>query len=149
MTLIFRQDLNSSVMTGSKRIVDHTTFAELQWKRDPFSTNFFILPLGFQERSHLFTKEFVEVLKDIHALQCIRDSPDFILEDTVMMVNLDNHHASIESRLVGLPNLSLFSECCHLAAYLCACMLCCKVYRHSVIPVSNLFELPFLLLISI
>ncbi|KUJ15540.1 uncharacterized protein LY89DRAFT_648891 [Mollisia scopiformis] len=131
---IFWQDLNTSVITGSKRVVDHTTFPELQWRRDPFSLNYFILPPGFQDQTHLFTEEFVEVLKDIHALQCIRDSSDFIAEDTLMMVNLDNHHASIESRLAGLPNSSLFSECVHFAAYLCACMLCCKVYRHSVIP---------------
>ena len=138
--------MNSSVMTGCHRIVDHTTFAELQWRRDPFSPNFFVLPQGFQTRTHLLTEEFIEVLKDIHALKCIRDSPDFALEDTIMMVNLDNHHASIESRLIGLPNSSLFSECSRLAAYLCACMLCCKVYRHSVIPVGNLVDSLFLLL---
>ncbi|KAE9365536.1 hypothetical protein N431DRAFT_473585 [Stipitochalara longipes BDJ] len=131
---IFWQDLNTSIMTGSKRIVDHTTFAELHWGRDPYLVNFFVIPPGFQDRSHMFTEEFVEVLEDINALQCIRDSPDFILEDTIMMVNLDSQHASIESRLVDLPNSSLFLECCRLAAYLCSCMLCCKVYRHSLIP---------------
>jgi hypothetical protein len=125
-------------MTGGKRVVDHTTFAELQWRRDPFSPDFFVLPRGFQKRLHLLSGEFVEVLKDIHALQCIRDSPALAREDTIMMVQVDNHHASIESRLVGLPKLSVFQECCHLAAYLCACMLCCKIWHHSVIPVSKL-----------
>jgi hypothetical protein len=138
-----RQDLNSSVITGCCRVVDHTTFTELRWRRDPFSPNIFVLPPGFQMRIHLLTEEFIEVLKDIHALQCIRDSPFFSHEDTILMMHIDNQHASIESRLVGLPKLSYFLECCYLAAYLCACMLCCKVYRHSVIPVS---EVPGLLL---
>ncbi|KAJ4249276.1 hypothetical protein NW757_007853 [Fusarium falciforme] len=71
---IFWQDLNSSVMTGSKRVVDHTTFSELHWARDPFSPNFFILPPGFQSLSHVFDEEFIEVLKDVHALKCIRDN---------------------------------------------------------------------------
>ncbi|KAJ8131521.1 hypothetical protein O1611_g2104 [Lasiodiplodia mahajangana] len=33
---IFWQDLNSSVLAGSSRIVDHTTFSELKWTRDQF-----------------------------------------------------------------------------------------------------------------
>src|SRR6187399_2926365 len=68
-----RQDLNSSVMTGSSRVVSHTTFAELHWRRDPFSQRLHRLPPGFQALAHLLTKEFTEVLEDVHALQCIRD----------------------------------------------------------------------------
>ncbi|KAF5628955.1 nucleoside diphosphate sugar epimerase [Fusarium sp. NRRL 52700] len=45
---IFWQDLNSSIMVGSKRIVDHTTFTELKWQRDSIAPDFFELPPGFQ-----------------------------------------------------------------------------------------------------
>ncbi|KAN0099217.1 hypothetical protein V8E51_012992 [Hyaloscypha variabilis] len=132
---IFWQDLNSSVMTGSSRVVDHTTFSELQWRRDPSSPNFFILPPGFQAQSHVLGEEFVEVLKDVYALQCIRDSGVYFdIEDVISMAQIDNHEASIQSRLVSLPNRSSISECCHLAAYLCSAMLRCELWRASTIP---------------
>ncbi|RDW60540.1 hypothetical protein BP6252_11923 [Coleophoma cylindrospora] len=96
---IFWQDLNSSILAGSTRIVDHTTFAELQWTRDSFSPNFFLLPPGFQSRSHLLTKDFIAVLEDIHALQCIRDIPYFTKADVLLMARINNHTASIQSRI--------------------------------------------------
>lgn len=136
-TTIHRQDLNSSVMTGSNRVVDHTTFAELQWKRDPCSPNFFTLPPGFQTQSELLGPEFVEVLKDVYALQRIRDTALFGAEDEISMARIDSHQASIQSRLVSLPNGSSILECCHLAAYLCSAMLRCKLWRASTIPVSQ------------
>ena len=139
--LRFRQDLNSSVITGSKRIVDHTTFAELQWGRDPFAPDAFTLPPGFQRTSHLLSEDFVEVLKDIHALRCIRDSRQFVGFDTAALARIDNHQASIQSRLESSPRRCAFSKCCHLAAFLCAAMLRCKLWPASVIPVSNLLAM--------
>ncbi len=133
-----RQDLNSSVITGSDRIIDHMTFAELQWRRDPFTPTFFVLAPGFQKIDHLFAEDFIEVLKDIHALQCLTDLPGYSCQNPVEMLRVDNQQASIGSRLVDLPKLSAFTEACYLAAYLSACMLCCKVWRHSVMPVSEL-----------
>ncbi|KAJ5152935.1 N-ethylmaleimide reductase [Penicillium canariense] len=131
---IFWSDLNSSVMTGSSRIVDHKTFAELQWRRDPLSPDFFILPPGFQAQAHFLGEDFAEVLKDVFALQCIRDSALFGREDVISMAHIDNHQASIQSKLVSLPNHSSISECCQLAAYLCSTMLRCKLWRTSTIP---------------
>ncbi|KAK2029181.1 hypothetical protein LX32DRAFT_617604 [Colletotrichum zoysiae] len=131
---IFWQDLNSSIMSGSDRIVDHTTFSELQWRRDPFLPTFFVLAPGFQKRVNLFPEDFIEVLKDINALQCVQELPGYSCQNPVEMLRVDNHQASIGSRLVDLPKLSPIIEACHLAAYLSACMLCCKVWRHSVIP---------------
>lgn len=131
---IFWQDLNSSILARSIRIVDHNTFAELQWTRNQFPPSFFRLPPGFQERSHLLTKEFIEVLEDIHALQCIRELPRFTKGDVMQMALINNHTASIQSRLVGLPALSPAVECCHFAAYLCSVMLCCTVWCALVIP---------------
>jgi hypothetical protein len=55
----------------------------------------------------LLTEEFVEVLKDIHALKCIRDSPDFALEDTIMIVNLDNPHGSNGSISMTITVISI------------------------------------------
>ncbi|KAJ5744486.1 N-ethylmaleimide reductase [Penicillium manginii] len=121
-------------MTGSHRIVDHTTFAELQWSRDPFALKFFILPPGFQEHSKILGESFLEIIRDIFALQCIRDSALFGHENAISMARIDNHQASIQSRLVSLPNHSSISECCHLAAYLCSTMLRCKIWRTSTLP---------------
>lgn len=132
-----RQDLNSSVMTGSSRVVDHTTFSELQWTRDSFSSTFFTLPPGFQALSDILGEEFVEVLKDVYAFQCIRDSAILGTEDVMSMAYIDNHQASIQSRLVSLPNHSSISDCCHLAAYICSTMLRCRLWRTSTIPVSQ------------
>ncbi|UKZ51043.1 hypothetical protein TrVGV298_004798 [Trichoderma virens] len=113
---IFWQDLNSSVMTGSSRIVDHTTFVELQWKRDPFASTYFVLAPGFQRISHLFDEDFIEVLKDIHALQCVQDLPRYSCQNPIEMLRVDNQQASIGSRLVDLPKLSATMEACYLAA---------------------------------
>ncbi|KAJ5662159.1 uncharacterized protein N7477_009775 [Penicillium maclennaniae] len=129
--------LNASVMTGSGRFIDHTTFPELQWKRDPFSPKLFTLPSGFQPQAHLLGEEFVEVLKDVFALQCIRDSTFFGKEDVITISYIDNHQASIQPRLVSLPTVSLVSDFCHLAAYLCLTMLRCKTWRTSTIPLLH------------
>ncbi|KAH7134440.1 putative N-ethylmaleimide reductase, partial [Dactylonectria macrodidyma] len=129
------QDLNSAVMTGSSRIVDHTTFTELHWTRDPLTPEAFVLPHGFQKRSQLLTEEFIEVLKDVYALQCIRDSGQYDAEDKAAWIaNVDNHQASIQSRLVELPYVSSFLDCCYVATYLCSTVLRCKMWRGSVIP---------------
>ncbi|CAI7634804.1 unnamed protein product [Penicillium pancosmium] len=106
---IFWTDLNASVMTGSRRIVDHTTFAELEWKRDPFAPNFFILPPGFQQHAALLGESFLDILRDIFALQCIRDSALFGQEDVISMAHIDNHQASIQSRLSYISS-QLLSE---------------------------------------
>ncbi|KAM3066693.1 hypothetical protein ACMFMF_010198 [Clarireedia jacksonii] len=131
---IFWQDLNSSVMTGSSRVVNYTTFTELQWKRDSYPPSFFRLPPGFQVRSHILTKELVETLEDIHALQSIRELSSSSSYNPVSMAHINNHQASIQSRLVGLVYHSPVLECCKLAAYLCSSMLCCKVWCALVIP---------------
>lgn len=137
LTSLIRQDLNCSVMTGSTRIVDHTTFSELKWTRYPFSSKCFVVPPGFKPLTHLLGDEFIEILKDVYALQCIRDNLWCAKENVISMAYIDNHQANIQSRLVGLSSHSSFSECCHLALYLCSTMLRCKIWRTSVIPVSQ------------
>ncbi|KAH8901222.1 hypothetical protein GQ53DRAFT_835105 [Thozetella sp. PMI_491] len=130
---IFWQDLNAALMSGSERVVDHTTFAELGWRRDPFSHPLFEIPQGFQSVAHLFTDEFIELVEDINALQRILDSPNFV-DDSIALMHIDSHQASIESRLWSLPKSTPFQECCSYAAYLSANLLCCKVWRTSAIP---------------
>lgn len=132
-----RQDLNSSILTGTRRIYDHTTFSELQWTRDPFVPNFFRPPPGFQTRSDLLTTELMQVLEDLHALQCIRDVPHYTKGDPMLMAYINNHTASIQSRLVSLQDVSPVQECCCLAAYNCSVMLCCTVWCALVIPVGH------------
>lgn len=70
-------------------------------------------------------------------MQCIRDSPDFSPDDALTIAHIDNHQASVESRILGLDKLSIFEECCHLGAYMSACAICCKVWLGSTIPVSK------------
>lgn len=139
LTFFNRQDLNCSVMTGSSRVFDHTTFAEIHWGRDSFLSHLYVLSPGFETRSDLLNKDFVGILEDLHALQSIRDSPNFICDDATDMLRIDNHQASIQSRLaiLSVSNMPIFSECCNLAAYISACQLCCKVWRSSSIPVSK------------
>ncbi|TVY83896.1 hypothetical protein LSUE1_G001963 [Lachnellula suecica] len=131
---IFWQDLNSSVMTGSRRIVDHTTFPELHWRKELLPSEFYTLPSGFQAQAQILGPDFIGILTDIYALQCVRDSDIFSKDDAISMRYIDNHQASIQSRLVSLPNYSSISECCHLAAYLCSAMLRCKIWGASTIP---------------
>ena len=138
LTLADRQDLNASILTGSTRIVDHTTFAELVWLRDPFSPNYSRLPSGFQAMSHLLSKDFIAILEDINALQCIRDHPRSTKTDLMLMVNINSQTASIQSRLAGLTVECAILECCRLAAYICSVMLCCTIWCSQVIPVSQL-----------
>ncbi|KAJ4076858.1 hypothetical protein NW761_012396 [Fusarium oxysporum] len=61
---IFWQDLNSSIMVGSKRIVDHTTFTELQWQRDLIAPDFFELPPGFKSNVTAQLLREVEKIRD-------------------------------------------------------------------------------------
>lgn len=138
LCLIFwqRQDLNSSILVGSQRIVDHTTFTELTWKRDPACQDLFQLPPGFQVRSHLFGDEFIEVLQDIHALQRIRDEYQRSGRH-VSTVSINAHIASIQSRLERLPKETPLLRCCYLGAYISSVMLCCTVWCALVIPVSR------------
>ncbi|OQE04766.1 hypothetical protein PENVUL_c030G04018 [Penicillium vulpinum] len=114
---VFWSDLNGSVMTGSSRVVDHTTFSELQWRRDPSNPDFFILPPGFQSRSYLLDQNFVEILRDVFALQCIRDSPILGTEGPMSMAHIDNHQASIQSRLNVAAKRHIYARLCCAANY--------------------------------
>lgn len=138
-----RQDLNSSVLTGSSRLFSHTTMTEMQWTRDVVSyQDWFTLPPGFERLSHLFPRDFFEVIEDVHTLQHMRDAPYFICQDTIAMLHVDNHQAWVCSRLQQLlaqpeRTSSAVVECCYYAVYLSSTMLCCKVWRKSPIPVSE------------
>ncbi|UZP32279.1 hypothetical protein NXS19_000095 [Fusarium pseudograminearum] len=132
---IFWQDLNSSIVVGSKRIFNHKSFAELEWERNSVARDLLQLPPGLQIRSHLFSDEFIEVLEDIYALERIRD--DYRPADCVVStVFINDQTASIQSRLEALPKETQISSCCYLGAYLCSVMLCCTVWCALVIPTN-------------
>lgn len=132
-----RQDLNSSVLIGSTRAFDHTTFPALDWERNPAASQSYILPPGFQKASQLLDPNLVEILKDVHGLQRIRDGDFFDKQDMVLLRTIDNHQASIQSRLMSLPAQSSISDSCRLGAYLCSTTLRCKLWHASVVPVSQ------------
>lgn len=129
--------MNASILSGSDRIVDHTTFSELLWQRDSFTPNFYQVPSGFEKISHLLCENFTEVLEDLHALQCIRNCSSYKKGDPFIMAYLNNHTASIQSRLVNLIMPSPMLKCCYTAAYICSIMLCCHAWCALVIPVSH------------
>ncbi|KAG7135407.1 hypothetical protein HYQ46_008929 [Verticillium longisporum] len=138
---IFWQDLNSSVMTGSSRTFHHQSFPELSWSRDKRSSTSFKLPPGFQMWSSVLGHTFLEIMEDVHALQQIRDTNLFGPEDAMSMANVDNHQASIQSRIVDLEAASSISDCCYVGAYLCSTMLRCKRWRASVVPLHLSLQL--------
>ena len=132
-----RQDLNAAILSGSSRIVDHTTFGELQWTREALPADFFAVPAGFQTQSNLFPGDLLEVLKDIRALQWIRDRPIYSRTNPSEMARINDQIASIQSRLERLRNFTPTMECFRLAAYICSVMLCCSVWCAAVFPVSQ------------
>ncbi|PKK44067.1 hypothetical protein CI102_10756 [Trichoderma harzianum] len=134
---IFWQDLNASILSGSDRIVNHNTFSELRWQRDSFTPSFYRLSPGFDVISHLLSEDFVEILEDLHALQCIRNYSSYEKGDPFLMAYINNHTASIQSRLANfLATPSPILKCCSTAAYICSIMLCCHPWCALVIPVS-------------
>lgn len=128
--------MNASILSDSGRIVNHTTFSEQLWQRDSFTPDFYQLPLGFQEISHLLSDSFIEVLEDLHALQCIRDCSIYRKGDPFIMAYINNHTASIQSRLANLVITSPMLRGCYIAAYICSIMLCCHIWCTLAIPVS-------------
>lgn len=75
------------------------------------------------------------MLEDVQALQYIREGPGFTNNYMELMAGINNHTASIQSRLASLSGLSPVQECCRLAAYMSSVMLCCTVWCALVIPV--------------
>lgn len=128
--------MNASILSGSDRIVDHDTFSELRWQRDPFTPSFYQLPSGFEVILQLLSEDFVEILEDIHALQCIRNYSTCEKGDPFVMAYINNYTASIQSRLANLATPSPILKCCSTAAYICSIMLCCHPWCASVIPVG-------------
>lgn len=126
------------MVVGSERVFDHTTFPELRWVRDPFAPSMFTAHTGFTARGLVLSDEFKEIIKDLHALQRVRDVYEISRADAVMIHQIDNRQASIESRLFECmarrgPS-SLLQECCILAAYLCTYNLYTEIWQGSVIP---------------
>ncbi|KAK8041109.1 hypothetical protein PG994_014116 [Apiospora phragmitis] len=102
--------------------------------REALPADFFDIPTGFQLRSHLFNNEFLEVFKDVRALQWIRDHPIYSRNNPADMALINDQTASIQSRLAGLRHLQPTMGCFRLAAYICSVMLCCSVWCAAVFP---------------
>ncbi|KAI9689920.1 MAG: hypothetical protein M1822_009802 [Bathelium mastoideum] len=136
---VFWQDLICAVLTGSTRAIDHETFVELIWRRDPLLLPIFQVPEGFVRSADLLGSEFLSIVRDIRALQAIRDATDVDYYDSVTIMRLDNHQASIESRLYNLGKDPMRFEnpalyCCIVAAHICTYMLFTEVWSASVVP---------------
>jgi hypothetical protein len=133
-----RQDLNSAVMTGSERIITHETFPELAWSRDSFHDSLYTLPAGFIPMTDLFNGDIKAIFEDIHALQCMRDSPACQSQDPRTIRQFDNQQAWIESKIhetrSRLSENEYLLECCLIVAYLCTYLMYTDVWHGSLIP---------------
>lgn len=135
---IFWQDLNSAWIIGSERRFSHDSFPELHWGRNPFLSSVYMLPPGFEPLRHVFGGDLVKVVQDIYALQHYRESSIVDLDDPTSLLHLDNHQASIESRLYSqfltTDESSGALAGCILALYLCTYMLFSEVWAGHFIP---------------
>lgn len=127
------------MFTGSGRVISHDTFTELSWRRDPFCLSLFQIPPGFEAHADFLGNDFLAIIEDIKALQTIRDTVEVDHHDTISLMHLDNHMASIESRLYNLGMGPLRYEqptlyCCILSAYLCTYALFTVVWDSSLLP---------------
>lgn len=128
---IFWQDLNASIMTGSKRYTDHETFAELFWRRDPLLPSIYTFPPGFSVIRHLMSEGLITTFEDILGLQLLREHADGPEPwDVVAFMHIDNAQAWIESRLwQRTPSeRTTLLDCCRLAAYLCTFWLFVEIW---------------------
>lgn len=126
--VINRADLFFAVLTGSQLVLSHETFAEFSWKRDSLCTSLFHTPVGFSVHAHLLGSDFHAIAALMNAFQTIQDHFEIDLGDTISIMHLDSHQASIESRLYNLGSGSTrfvnpILYCCLLASYLCTYML--------------------------
>src|SRR5687768_2282746 len=144
-----RSDLNSSIMTGSRRVIDHTTFSEFQWSRDSKTPAMFELPSGFKVLRFELGDEFLEVIRDLYALRCIRDADLPIPKDSISVMRIDNHQASIQSRLFSLPRNSEVASCCFIGAYMCSTTLRCISWHNPTIPVSTSLRFQYFFVVCI
>ncbi|KAL7902837.1 hypothetical protein HDV63DRAFT_384728 [Trichoderma sp. SZMC 28014] len=135
---IFWQDLNSAWIIGSERRFAHDSFPELHWSRNPFLSSVYMLPPGFEPLRHEFGSDLIKVVQDIYALQHYRESSIVDLDDPTSLLHLDNHQASIESRLYShfltTDESSGVLAGCILALYLCTYMLFSEVWAGHFIP---------------
>lgn len=140
---VFRQDLNTATITGSERILDHTSFSELYWRRDPLLIKLYALPPGFLRISHLLTGELVEIIEDVHALQLISEmycEPAPL--DAISAMQIDNQQAWIESRIqtLRIREDPILKSCC-LTLYLCTYLSCTTIWQSALISVSHCYLL--------
>jgi hypothetical protein len=125
-------------MTGSERVLSHTSFPELNWKRDPLLSSLYTLPQGFMTKSALLGEETTALFEDIRALQVMRDSLDFHYDDPASILYFDNQQAWTESRLYNcrkaLSQSDYVLDCCLIAAYLCTYVMFTDIWGGSLIP---------------
>ncbi len=124
-------------MSGCPRIFDHTTFPEVHWSRSEAQQQEFILPPGFESVRALFSKGIIEVLEDLNAFRCLRESEHLDTLDPKRLVYIDNAQAWNESRLLQLQasadNYHPVVNCCLTAAYVCSYALFSEIWSGTFI----------------
>lgn len=133
-----RQDLFTSMITGTERVLSHETFPEMHWHRDPFQPSLYFVPPGFAERADVLGSEFLDIVADICSLQAMRECDSNYPYDSLEVEKVDNQQAWIESRLqqLGEQTRDPLLSCAIPAAYLCGYSFFAEVWSASVIPSS-------------
>ena len=129
----------SALFTGSWRILTHESFAELAWKRDSLRPSIYQTPIGFQIFASALGNDFLDIAADIKALQIMTDAQRVDCRDAVSVMHLDNHQASVESRLqilgrdpMRFVNPGLYA--CICASHLCSYTLYTDIWTSNLIP---------------
>lgn len=135
--IVIRQDLFSSIVVGTYRVFSHEIFPEMHWHRDPFQETLYSVPPGFAIREDILGHEFLDIVKDICALQRLREAGMQYPVNAGEVEKVDNQQAWIESRLQQLRTYGATEPlliCCIPAAYLCAYGFFAEVWSASLIP---------------
>lgn len=131
-----RQDLFTSMITGTQRVLSHETFPEMHWHRDPFQIHSYYIPPGFADRAEILGCEFLDIIADICGLQAMREGDTNYPYDALEVEKIDNQQAWIESRLQQLDQETAdpLLSCSIPAAYLCGYGFFAEVWSASIIP---------------
>jgi len=84
------------------------------------------------------TGDFIRILEDVQALNCVRERGLAEPATMAFMTDINSQTAFIQSRLVELPKFDWpILECVRIAAFMCSALLCCAIWCARVMPVSN------------
>jgi hypothetical protein len=133
---LFWQDLHSSIMVGTSRLLSHEQFPELCWSVDSDRLSHYVIPPGFYGVMSRFPPAFAVVLEDLNALCSLIDERCGNGTSSIYELRVDDGQAWIESRLADLFTAHRESgsqdpvyEACIFAVFLCTYKLSTVIWE--------------------